>query len=212
MAAAARVASDAPLEEDDSDGFEADYRHAVSQAHKAPQKEPDPPTEAAEEKESNVWKFSADHYEATWRQVLAENLDDETSAADRAALKAGQAWPKACIFTKLRAKSTTTKRGKSPYAYPKKGIIKIPGDASASKVKIGLHQLAAFICCRRKPLPNEHASHYMCDNDRCINPGHVIFEHTEENITRFCCKKYKVRSAYRCPHQPSCPDAVPCDV
>lgn len=152
--------------------------------------------------------FSDVALQDTWKAVLKGNLE-QPSMRDTLAKRM---WPKACVYTNLTSVSTTTKRGKAPRAYPRKAVVKTCNDSKASKIKIGLHQLAAYIAMERKPYPKEQASHYGCDDDRCINPGHLVFESGTANTTRGCCKQYKSVPGYKCPHTPTCPGCNSCFV
>ena len=147
---------------------------------------------------------------ATWKATVQKNLDTLSTDAERKMLLSGDLFPERCITTTLTSESSTTKRGKAPRAYPRKGLIKLPGDLKASKVKVGLHQLAAY---RRwgKPKDGDEASHYWCDNHYCINPGHLCYESTDVNSSRLCCKVFRNDRTinYQCPHTPTCRGCQP---
>lgn len=147
------------------------------------------------------------HLRATWQRTIHDNIVAPFEGKQKLFKKE---WPAGCLFTNIESASTTTKRGKNPRSYPRKGVVKLPSDAKASKQKIGLHQLAAYISGGRKPKGGEQASHYACDNTECVNPGHIVFESADANGTRHCCKVYKDLTGYRCPHQPTCPGAQSC--
>jgi len=165
----------------------------------------DAPTGAAP-----MCEFTDEQLQATWEDTVKSNLEGATGIL-RAQMLFGP-YPQECILTTLRAASTTTKRGKAPRAYPRKGVVKLPGEKSACKKKVGLHQLAAWIRMKRRPRHLEQASHYWCDNDRCINPGHLVFELSGPNTTRNCCKLYGNGqvAGYKCPHKPTCKNCTPC--
>lgn len=143
--------------------------------------------------------------QATWRAAVRENLVDSVTDTERKMLLNNGQYPERCIETKILSQSTTTKRGKSPRAYPRKGIVKLPTDKKASKIKVGLHQLAAYHRWG-KPRDGDEASHYWCDNHLCVNPGHLCYESTDVNSSRLCCKVFHNDDTinYRCPHTPTC--------
>ncbi len=148
--------------------------------------------------------------QATWRHAVCVNLEDSVTAEERRMLLGKDLYPERCIKTKLMSQSTTTKRGKAPRAYPRKGIVMVAGDTRASKIKIGLHQLAAYHRWG-KPKDEDEASHYWCDNNLCINPGHLCYEPTNVNSSRLCCKLHRndITIDYRCPHTPTCQGSQP---
>jgi hypothetical protein len=154
-------------------------------------------------------KYTEIHLRATWKHAVRNNV--VCSDEDKRMLMDGKpSWPDKCIITNIESVSTTTKRGKNMRAYPRKGVVKLSSDVKASKHKIGLHRLAAFIRDGRIPMLGQQASHFGCDNDRCVNPGHIVFEDAAANTTRYCCKLYKHVQQYRCPHQPPCPGVHSC--
>ena len=147
---------------------------------------------------------------ATWEHAIVHNLTSEWNSSEaQHQLLSGQ-WPEKCIITTLKSASTTTKRGKNPRAYPRKGVVKLVDSDKASKIKIGLHQLAAWKSTGRVNVKGEQASHWKCDNDMCINPAHMIWETSTANCTRFCCRTYSHIQSYLCPHVPTCPGCKSC--
>jgi hypothetical protein len=142
--------------------------------------------------------------DATWKHMIQNNLEPKWNTTEKQKSLLNNIWPKECLSVSLKSVSTTTRRGKKDRAYPRKGIVKLPGDLHASKIKIGLHQLAAWKSTNRIGKKDEQASHWKCDNERCVNPDHVIWEKSVANSTRYCCKTYKHVLNYLCPHQPTC--------
>lgn len=149
--------------------------------------------------------------QATWAHMIITNLEARWNTVEERKKLLSNIWPKDCMQVTLRSSSTTSRRGKRPRAYPRKGIVKV-GDKKASKVKIGLHQLAAWKSSNSVGQPGDQASHWFCDNEACVNPSHVVWESSGANSTRFCCKLYSSTKNYRCPHKPTCPNCVSCFV
>lgn len=147
---------------------------------------------------------------ATWEHLIKNNLEKKWSSVEWKAKLLQEEYPDECILTTIQSSSTTTRRGKRKRAYPRKGVIKIDGDAHASKQKIGVHQLAAWKSTGRSSKTGEQASHWKCDNEECVNPLHIIWEIASHNSTRYCCKIFKTRKGYKCPHNPTCSDCSPC--
>jgi hypothetical protein len=145
--------------------------------------------------------YTDSQLQTTWNHLLDNNLT-KTSALYKADL-IKRIWPKKCVFTSLMSSSTTTRRGKRFRSYPRKAII-------GTKDKVGINRLAAWISTGERPLKDVQASHYICDNEECINPGHLTWEDWKSNTTRLCCKTYKHLPNYKCPHKPICPGANPC--
>ena len=96
-----------------------------------------------------------------------------------------------CIFSSLRPNG----RG---HTQIKVGGIKYLGHRIAAADKIEL-DLASY---NNKETKLE-ASH-RCGVPRCINPTHLIFELSERNQTRDCCRMFRNQQGYRCPHLPLC--------
>jgi len=155
-------------------------------------------------------KMSSEQLQETWKHMIQNNLEEKwkTPIAQKKLLK--DIWPNECMFVSLKSASTTTRRGKRKRAYPRKGVIKLPGDIKACKIKIGLHQLAAWKITKRVGNKDEQASHWKCDQEACVNPAHIIWETSDQNCTRYCCRVFKHIETYLCPHQPVCPGCKSC--
>jgi len=162
---------------------------------------PEPP----EEDSSAFWQSLADReLNATWEHLVKNNLD-VTSSETKKILKvadwvAEQPGDWQCMVPTLTEGDRNKKRGKQ-VPYRRKGVIGKKG------VKIGVHQLAAYIRTRQRP-GRRHASHFWCDNAHCACPAHIVFEAWDLNITRYCCKRFREVVHYRCPHDPVCPEAI----
>jgi hypothetical protein len=72
------------------------------------------------------------------------------------------------------------------------------------KSKFYVHILAALYRAKRPILQGEEASH-LCNNDKCVNPDHLVLEDGLVNKSRLCCKLFGQKQGYLCPHQPTCP-------
>jgi len=167
-------------------------------------------TSTSIEDESLLSSLSPEQIDATWEHAIQNNLASEWKTQEAQQRLLSEKWPEECILSTLRSASTTSRRGKRPRAYPRKGIVKLKGDLKASKVKIGLHQLAAWKSTGHTGKKSDQASHWKCDNEACINPDHITWESSEANTTRFCCKIYHHIKNYLCPHQPTCPNCKSC--
>jgi hypothetical protein len=166
--------------------------------------------EEISEESTLLASISQSHLTVTWRHLIQNNLEPKWSTQVNQEALLAEKWPEECIFVTLKAASTTTRRGKRSRAYPRKGVVKLSTDMKASKIKIGVHQLAAWKSIRRKSLVGEQASHWKCNNEACVNPSHITWENSTENTTRFCCKIHKDVGNYRCPHTPTCPGCISC--
>lgn len=142
---------------------------------------------------------------ATWVHLVRENLD--VPPRERARILAITSWDQEspadwCCFVPVLTEGLRNKKRGQQKPYRRKGIIGIKGK------KLGVHQLAAYVRQKRKPSPQEHASHYWCDNQHCCCPAHILFEDASLNITRYCCKRFRGVINYRCPHEPVCPQSM----
>jgi len=52
------------------------------------------------------------------------------------------------------------------------------------------------------------ASH-LCGDRKCVNPNHLVLENTLINQTRDCCRMFKDKQGYFCPHTPPCIGLTP---
>ncbi len=158
-------------------------------------------------KEETLWEaLTSSDRDATWQHMLDNNLK-HLSSNERFRLRRVSNWSEenpsewSCLIPDLTEGLRNQKRGQQK-PYRRKGIIGKKGK------KIGVHQLAAWIRMKRKPV-KEHASHYWCDNHLCANPSHILWESWEENISRYCCKYKGSMNGYFCPHEPTCKGCVP---
>lgn len=156
---------------------------------------------------------------ATWESFYKDSVsfigDEPMKKKHRGRTRQKQRWyPKRrCLTTLLSASQNSYRRGRHSReeAYVRTHIR----GSTKPYIKIGIHQLAAFISTGRRPAPGETASHWYCDNKICCNPRHLCWEDHAYNTTRFCCKTFGTKSSeqytvgYKCPHEPTCRGCVP---
>lgn len=73
------------------------------------------------------------------------------------------------------------------------------------------HIMLRLYLPNQTPGAKDDASHFYCNDKRCINPRHLTYEDHDINISRFCCKLYGTGPLdYKCPHIPTCRGCNPC--
>lgn len=149
-----------------------------------------------------------------WEDLLTHNVvsgQHSWPAKDLKKAKRGKFPRTRCMETNLKAGQYSYRRGNNSRVkgYTRKGI-------KHSNKKVGIHQLAAWRRRWREPSPGQVASHWYCDNRKCCNPRHIIWETQRDNMSRHTCKIYGYRKSpnrvkgYRCPHKPTCRGCEPC--
>lgn len=56
----------------------------------------------------------------------------------------------------------------------------------------------------RMPNDGKEFSHFYCNNPKCINPKHIVFEDPRINKSRLYCRLYVNHDNFMCLHEPKC--------
>jgi hypothetical protein len=103
----------------------------------------------------------------------------------------------------------------STYAPAKSGGENEYRQGRIKGTKYFVHRLACFYKYRKEgrhiPVEPKLEVSHLCHKRQCYNPKHLVFEDGFCNKSRICCELFKKTSGYRCPHEPTCFDAKPCN-
>jgi len=89
-------------------------------------------------------------------------------------------------------------------ACDKRPQVRISAQNGGGNKKYYIEVIAAMKSTGRAPRRGEEASHFFCNNQKCINPDHITFENGDMNKSRIYCKVFKDHPSHICLHEPQC--------